>query len=110
VGGRALVQAPELRPPARFRDSPESPPSAAGGGLSFFDRYSRGVPIFNRRNALLGWAGWLVGKRVLKRKAKAAVPAVDPETKRPNRSAVAFLLAAAVGVGTFWRRRRGDEE
>jgi hypothetical protein len=24
--------------------------------------------IFNRRNAVLGWLGWLVGKRVLKRK------------------------------------------
>ena len=64
--------------------------------------------VFNRRNAALGWAGWLVGKRVIKRKAKAVVPAVDPETKRPNRSAVAVLIAAAVGVATFWRRRSGS--
>jgi hypothetical protein len=65
--------------------------------------------IFNRRNAVLGWAGWLLGKRILKRKVKAVVPAVDPETRRPNRSAVAVLVAAAVGVATFWRRQAGDE-
>jgi hypothetical protein len=40
------------------------------------------VPIYNRRNAVLGWAVWLVSKRVLKRKAKAAA-----------------------GAATFWRRR-----
>ena len=66
------------------------------------------MAIFNRRNALIGWVAWLAGKRVLKRKAKAAVPTVDPETKRPNRSAVALLIAAAVGVATFWRRQGGS--
>jgi len=65
------------------------------------------MAIFNRRNALVGWAAWLAGKRVLKRRARAAVPSVDPETKRPNRSAVALLIAAAVGVATFWRRHGG---
>jgi hypothetical protein len=65
--------------------------------------------IFNRRNAFLGWAGWLLGKRVLKRKAKSVVPAVDAETKRPNRSAVALLVAAAVGIAAFWRRQSGDD-
>jgi MYXO-CTERM domain-containing protein len=66
------------------------------------------MSIFNRRNAALGWAGWVLGKRLLKRKAKAVVPALDPETKRPNRSAVALLLAAAVGVAGFLRRRPGE--
>jgi hypothetical protein len=66
------------------------------------------VGIFNRRNAVLGWAGWLIGKRLLKKKAKAVVPAVDPETKRPNPSALALLVAAVVGVATFWRRQTGD--
>jgi hypothetical protein len=68
------------------------------------------VAVFNRRNAAVGWLTLFVGKRVLKRKARQAVPAVDPETKRPNTSAVALLLASAVGVATFWRRRSGDEE
>jgi hypothetical protein len=67
------------------------------------------VSVFNRRNAAVGWVAWAVGKRVLKRKAKDAVPAIDPESKKPNKSAVALLLAGAVGLATFWRSRTGDE-
>ena len=40
--------------------------------------------IVNRRNAVLGWAVWNVGKRFAKKKAKGAVPAVDTSTKRPK--------------------------
>ena len=65
--------------------------------------------VFNRRNAAVGWVTWTVGKRVLKRKAKDAAPAIDPETKKPNRSAIALLVAGAVGVLTFWRKRSGDD-
>jgi len=68
------------------------------------------VSIFNRRNAAVGWLAWAVGKRVLKRKAKEAVPKVDSETKRPNKSAIALLIATAVGLATFWRSRSGDDE
>jgi hypothetical protein len=68
------------------------------------------VTVFNRRNAALGWVAWAVGKRVLKRKAKDAVPAIDTETKRPNKPAIALLLASAVGVATFWKRRAGDDD
>ncbi len=64
--------------------------------------------IFNRRNAAVGWVAWAVGKRVLKKKAKDAVPGVDSETKRPNKSAVALAVAGLVGVLTFWRRRSDD--
>jgi hypothetical protein len=66
--------------------------------------------IFNRRNAAVGWVTWMLGKRLLKRKAKGAVPAVDPETKRPNRSAVALLVAGSLGALTFWRSRSGDDD
>jgi hypothetical protein len=68
------------------------------------------MAVFNRRNAAVGWLALVVGKRVLKRKAKQAVPAIDAESKRPNKSAVALVVASAVGVLTFWRRRAGDEE
>ena len=71
--------------------------------------------IFNRRNAAVGWMTWMVGKRVLKRKAKgtvqSAIPNVDPETKRPNRSAIALFVASTVGALTFWRSRSsGDDD
>ena len=65
--------------------------------------------VFNRRNAAVGWVTWMVGKRVLKKKAKDAVPTIDPESKKPNKSAIALLIASAVGVATFWRKRSGDD-
>jgi len=68
------------------------------------------MAVFNRRDAAVGWLALVVGKRVMKRKAKQALPAIDAESKRPNKSAVALLLASAVGVATFWRRRSDDEE
>jgi hypothetical protein len=58
----------------------------------------------------MGWLAWAVGKRVLKKKAKNAVPSIDPESKKPNKSAVALLLAGAVGVGEFIRRRAGGDD
>ena len=66
------------------------------------------MSIVNRRNALLGWTTWVLAKRVLKRKAKAAVPGTVEGSRRPNRSATLLsALAAGVGVLWFWRRR-GD--
>ncbi len=62
--------------------------------------------IVNRRNAILGWGTWKIGKRVAKRKAKGAAPSV--EGGRPNVTAVAAAaVASAAGVLTFWRKRRG---
>lgn len=66
--------------------------------------------IFNRRNAAVGWLTWMVGKRVIKKKARGALPSVDPETGRPNRSAVALTAAGVVGALTFWRRRSGGDD
>ena len=65
--------------------------------------------IMNRRNAFLGWTVWQVGKRVAKKKAKAAVPTVDSETKRPNKPAIIAALAALGGVLMFWRKKSSDE-
>jgi hypothetical protein len=67
------------------------------------------VTIVNRRNAVLGWATWKVGKRMAKRRAKSAAPSV--EGGRPNASAaglVAAGVAGAVGAATFVRKRRND--
>ena len=63
--------------------------------------------VFNRRNAAMGWLTWSVGKRLLKRKAKGAVPSIDTETKKPNKSAIALVAASAVGALTFWKKRSG---
>ncbi|MDX6511234.1 MAG: hypothetical protein QOE36_738 [Gaiellaceae bacterium] len=64
--------------------------------------------IMNRRNAMLGWAVWNVGKRAAKKKAKNALPGTIDDTRRPNASAIASLLAAVGGVLWFWRKRGGD--
>lgn len=65
--------------------------------------------VLNKRNAVLGWTAWQVGKRVMKRKARDAVPGRVDDTNRPNKSAIAAVLAAAGGALFFWRRRRSPE-
>ena len=68
------------------------------------------MSIINKRNALIGWATWKVGKRVARRKARQTVPAV--EEGRPNKPAlVAGAAAALAGSLIFWKaRKRGGAE
>ena len=68
------------------------------------------MSIVNRRNAVLGWLTWLTAKRVLKKKAKEAVPGTVEGTKRPNKGAIVSLLAVVGGALFFWRRSSGDDE
>jgi hypothetical protein len=72
------------------------------------------VGIVNRRNAVLGWAAWQVGKRIARRKAQAAVPKIDARTKRPNAAAIVTAVAAALtavgGVIWFWRTRGSEAD
>jgi len=68
------------------------------------------MSVINRRNALFGWVVYQVGIRVIKQKAKAAVPTIDTESKRPNKSAIALLVASGVGALTFWKKRSGGGE
>jgi hypothetical protein len=68
------------------------------------------MAIFNRRNAMLGWLSWLVAKRVLKKKARDAVPGTVEGTKRPNKGAIATGLAALGALLLFWRRSSGDDD
>jgi LPXTG-motif cell wall-anchored protein len=65
--------------------------------------------IVNKRNAVLGWLTWNVGKRVAKKKARSAVPAV--EGGKPNKPAIGLAagLAALGGALVFWRRKKGDD-
>jgi hypothetical protein len=66
------------------------------------------MSVLNRRNALFGWVAYQVGKRVIKQKARRAVPAI--ESKRPNKSAIALAAATAVGLLTFWKARSGGDD
>jgi hypothetical protein len=66
------------------------------------------VTVVNRRNAVLGWATWKVGKLVAKQKAKDAVPKI--KDKRPNKSAIALVVATIAGALLFWRSRSGGDE
>jgi hypothetical protein len=62
------------------------------------------VGIVNRRNAVLGWGVWKIGKRFARRKAKSATPSV--EGGRPNKSLLAVAIAGIAGMLTFWRKRK----
>jgi len=68
------------------------------------------MSIVNRRNAVFGWIAWNVAKRVLRSKARRAVPAVDAETRRPNKPAIVAALAT-LGIGAWLARHytEGDE-
>jgi hypothetical protein len=64
--------------------------------------------IVNTRNALVGWLAVKLGKRVLKNKAKGALPGgKDSRRRTPIVSAVTALAGAA---WIFRRRRRGGRE
>ena len=64
--------------------------------------------IVNRRNAVLGWGVWKLGKRMAKKKAKGATPSV--EGGRPNKPLLGMVsLAGIAGALTFWRKKRGGE-
>jgi len=66
--------------------------------------------LINKRNAMLGWTVWQLGKRVAKKKAKAAVPGRVDDSMKPNKSAIATGLAAVGGALWFIRRRRGGSD
>jgi len=68
------------------------------------------MSIFNRRNAAVGWLSWIVAKRVLKKKAKDVVPGTVEGSRRPNKGAIATLLAAVGGALWFWRKQSSDDE
>lgn len=63
--------------------------------------------IVNRRNAVLGWGVWKIGKAVGKRKAKQAVPGTGDQ-RRLNKGALATIGAATVAALLF-RRRKSDD-
>jgi hypothetical protein len=63
--------------------------------------------IVNRRNAVLGWGVWKIGKAVGKRKAKQAVPRTGANGGL-SKGALATLGAATVAALIFWRKKSDD--
>jgi hypothetical protein len=68
------------------------------------------MAIFNKRNAVVGWLSWIVAKRVLRKKAKDVLPGTVEGSKRPNKGAIATLVAALGGALWFWRKKSSDDE
>ncbi|MBA2332799.1 MAG: hypothetical protein H0V94_08435 [Actinobacteria bacterium] len=66
------------------------------------------MSIFNKRNAAMGWLSWIVAKRVMRKKAKDAIPGTVEGSKRPNKGAILSLFAAVGGALWFWRRKSDD--
>ena len=62
--------------------------------------------ILNRRNAVLGWAAWTVGKAAMKNKARSAATG---RSGGPKKGAIAAGLVALGGALLFRRRKRDDE-
>jgi hypothetical protein len=60
--------------------------------------------IFNRRNALLGWAVWKVTKEYGKQKARTAVPG-SGHYAGLNKGAIASIAAATAGAVWIWRKK-----
>jgi hypothetical protein len=63
--------------------------------------------MFNRRNAMMGWAVWQLAKYMGKKKARDAAPTV--EGGKPTKSLIAVALAAVAGAFAFVRTRRTDD-
>ncbi len=68
------------------------------------------MSIMTKRNAVLGWAVWKVGKRVGKKKARSVLPGAAGESSRAKKPAIVAALAALGGALFFWRKKRSGGE
>jgi hypothetical protein len=62
------------------------------------------MSVFSKRNALIGWATWVVGKRIFKGKSGAG------GRSKKSIAAATAALAGVAGVVFFWRSRQAPEE
>jgi hypothetical protein len=68
------------------------------------------MTVINKRNAVVGWAAWMVAKRALKQKALSVVPGSNGAGKGRKLVAAVPLAAAAVGGAlVFWRRQHESD-
>ena len=68
----------------------------------------------NKRKAMIGWlvytGGAMIVKRMVKAKAKAAVPGTKAGSRRPNFAAILAGVGAAIGALLFWRSRSSSND
>jgi hypothetical protein len=67
------------------------------------------MKIVTKRNAMLGWLTWKVGKGMAKKKARSAVPGRSRARSR-KKPAIFAGLAAAVGITALLKRKRQGGE
>ena len=65
--------------------------------------------IVNKRNAVLGWLAWKVGKGMAKKKAKGVLPSKSQSSGK-RKPAMFAGLAAALGGAAWLRRKRKSGE
>jgi hypothetical protein len=66
--------------------------------------------IFTKRNAVLGWTAWKVGKGIAKKKAKSAVPGKSKSHgKKKPLAFLAGLGAAVGGLALLKRKHKSDD-
>ena len=68
----------------------------------------------NKRKAMIGWlvytGGTTIAKRMLRSKAKAAVPGAKAGSRRPKVAAIVAGVGAAIGALLFWRSRGSSND
>ena len=68
------------------------------------------MSVINKRNAVLGWATWMVAKQAAKRKAANVAAGTNGNHRGRKLAAVPLVLAAVGGAVVFWRRQQDDAE
>jgi hypothetical protein len=64
------------------------------------------MKILTKRNAVLGWLTWKVGKGVAKKKAKGVVPGKSQGASGKRKAGVFAGIAAAVGGLAILKKKR----
>jgi hypothetical protein len=68
------------------------------------------MKILTKRNALLGWVTWKVGKNVAKKKAKGVVAGKSQASSKKKPAIFAGVAAALGGLAILKRKRKSGEE
>jgi hypothetical protein len=67
------------------------------------------MKIVNKRNAMLGWLAWKVGKGMARKKAKGVLPGRSQPSGKKKPAILAGLAAGIGGLAFLKRKRKGSE-